>query len=54
MRTTLRMLIMIAIPYFLFTIDKNVEEEGLDQMKIFTSLVIIIDLDNILANTAGI
>ena len=45
---------MIVIPYYIFTIDYEATEDAVNQVKDFTALVILIDLDNTLAPTAGI
>jgi len=44
----LNSLIMLIIPLFLFTIDEGGEELALDQVKDFTALIIIVNLDNVL------
>ena len=41
---------MIIITYYIFTTDAANEETPLDQVKDFTALIIIIDIDNILLN----
>ena len=40
---------MIFVPLYIFTIDENGEESALDQVKDFTALVIIVDIDNLLS-----
>jgi len=41
---------MIMITYYIFTTDAENEETPLDQVKDFTALIIIVDIDNILLN----
>jgi len=53
-RMTLSILIIFIIPYYIFTIDDDGEESRVDQVKDFTALIILIDLDNTLAPTAGV
>ena len=48
LRMLLNSLIMLIIPLFLFTIDEGGEELALDQVKDFTALIIIVNLDNVL------
>jgi len=40
---------MVFVPWYIFTIDENGEESALDQVKDFTALVIIVDIDNLLS-----
>ena len=42
------------IPIFVITIDAEGEESALDQVKDFTALIIICDIDNILLAASGI
>ena len=42
--------LMIMITYYIFTTDAENEETPLDQVKDFTALIIIVDIDNILLN----
>ena len=51
---TLSILIIFIIPYYIFTIDADENETRVDQVKDFTALIILIDLDNTLAPTAGV
>jgi len=50
-RMTVNIIIFLVVPYWLFTIDAEGEETAVDQVKDFTALMIIVDLDNILAFT---
>ena len=45
---------MFVTTYFIFTIDKDGSETTFNQVRSFTSLIILINIDNILAPTAGI
>jgi len=53
-RMTFSLILVFVIPYYLFTIDDDGEETRVDQVKDFTALIILIDLDNTLAPTAGV
>jgi len=54
LRLILNMIITVVIPYYLFTVDADIEESRFDQVKDFTALMILVDLDNTLAATSGI
>ena len=54
LRIFLNMSLMIVLPYYIFTIDYEATEDAVTQVKDFTALIILIDLDNILAPTAGV
>jgi len=42
------------ITWYLFTIDKEGEENVLDQIKDFTALVIVVEIDNVLVGFSDI
>jgi len=45
---------LIVITLYLFTLDEDGEETELDQIKDFTALVIIVEIDNMLVGFSDI
>ena len=45
---------LIVITWYLFTLDEDGEETELDQIKDFTALVIIVEIDNMLVGFSDI
>ena len=50
MRAIISSWALFIITYYIFTTDAENEETPLDQVKDFTALIIIVDIDNILLN----
>ena len=53
-RALVNLVLMFLVTYFIFTIDKDGTETTFTQVRSFTSLIILINIDNILAPTAGV
>jgi len=54
MRTMVNLALMFLVTYFIFTIDEDGKETTFTQVRSFTSLIVLINIDNILAPTAGV
>ena len=54
MREVITLASIIVITWYLFTIDAEGEETVLDQVKDFTALVIIVEIDNMLVGYSDI
>ena len=53
-RSIINLALLLVTTYFIFTIDKDGKETTYNQVRSFTSLIILINIDNILAPTAGV
>ena len=54
LRIIVNHVLMIMVVWYLFTIDKDAKETSFVQVRSFTSMIVLINIDNILAPTAGI